>query len=87
MIGPTRQSGIAGSAHRNCPKCGREMKDGQTGNRLAFNRQRHKLSLNPKDGEDVMIAKKSFASSDFHEWICKPCGMVVFDYQSVITRW
>lgn len=73
----------------NCPKCGREMKEGflQTGNLLAFNKQRHKLSLNPKDEADVMIVKKSFASSDFHGWICKPCGIVVFDYQNVITRW
>lgn len=42
----------------NCPKCGREMNKGflQAGNLIAFNKQRHKLSLNPKEQEDVMIA-------------------------------
>ncbi|MDD4496238.1 MAG: PF20097 family protein, partial [Eubacteriales bacterium] len=34
-----------------CPKCEVEMQSGylQTGNLIAFNKQRHKISLNPKD--------------------------------------
>lgn len=67
----------------NCPKCGCEMNKGflQTGNLIAFNKQRHKLSLNPKDEEDVMISQRTFRSSDFNGWICKECGIVVFDYK------
>lgn len=73
----------------NCPKCGRGMNQGflQAGNLLAFNKQRHKISLNPKDEEDVTIAKKAFTSSDFNGWICKECGLVVFDYKNIMTRW
>ena len=54
---------------------------------MAFNQTRHKISLNPKDPEDVMIARKPFASADFHGFICKNCGIVVFDYKNVMTRW
>ena len=73
----------------NCPKCGKVMQDGflQTGNMMAFNQTRHKISLNPKDPEDVIIARKPFASADFHGFICKNCGIVVFDYKNVMTRW
>ncbi len=72
----------------NCPKCNKEMQLGylQTGNLIAFNKQRHKLSLNPKDPEDVMIARKTFSSNDFKGYICKDCGFVVFDYKNPITR-
>ena len=73
----------------DCPKCGREMNAGflQAGNLIAFNKQRHKVSLNPKDDEDVTIAKKAFTGSDFNGWICKECGLVVFDYKNIITHW
>ena len=73
----------------NCPKCGHELDQGflQAGNLMAFNKQRHRISLNPKDEEDVMIARKSFTSSDFNGWICKACGLVVFDYKNIMTRW
>lgn len=38
-----------------CPKCGEEMQNGflQTSKIVAFNKTRHKISLNPKDEEDV----------------------------------
>ncbi len=73
----------------NCPKCGHEMNQGflQAGNLLAFNKQRHKISLKSKDEEDVMIAQKAFTSADFNGWICKECELVVFDYKNIITRW
>lgn len=72
----------------NCPKCGKEMQSGflQTGNIVAFNKTRHKISLNSKHEEDVMIAKKALTSSDFHAFICKECGLVLFDYKNVISR-
>ena len=64
-----------------CPKCEKDMQAGflQAGNIIAFNKTRHKISLNPKDKDDVMIARKSFTSTDFHGYICKECGLVVFD--------
>lgn len=72
----------------NCPKCGRAMQSGflQAGNIMAFNKQKHKISLNPKDAEDVMIAQKAFTGTDFHGFICKDCGLVVFDYKNNMTR-
>ena len=72
----------------NCPKCGRAMQSGflQAGNIMAFNKQKHKISLNPKDAEDVIIAQKAFTSTDFHGFICKDCGLVVFDYKNNMTR-
>ena len=73
----------------NCPKCGRAMNQGflQAGNLIAFNKQRHKVSLRPKDEGDVTIAQKAFTASDFNGWICKECGLVVFDYKNIITHW
>lgn len=72
----------------NCPKCNNEMQFGylQTGNLIAFNKRRHKLSLNPKDPEDVMIARKVFTSNDFEGYICKSCGLIIFDYISPLTH-
>lgn len=72
----------------NCPICGKDMQPGflQTGNMLAFNRTRHKVSLNPKDKEDVMIAKKALISADFQGFICKECGLILFDYKNIISR-
>ncbi len=72
-----------------CPNCEGEMQQGflQAGNMIAFNKRRHKISLNPKDPEDVVIARKAFSGSDFNGWICKGCGLVVFDYKNVITHW
>ena len=72
----------------NCPKCGKDMISGflQTGNIIAFNKTRHKISLNPKHEDDVMIAKKTLISNDFHAFICKECGLVCFDYKNILSR-
>ncbi|MBP1925098.1 putative RNA-binding Zn-ribbon protein involved in translation (DUF1610 family) [Sedimentibacter acidaminivorans] len=71
-----------------CPKCGVEMNTGylQTGNLVAFNKQRHKISLNSKDPEDVMVSRRAFTSNDFTGYICKQCGLIVFDYLNPKTR-
>lgn len=71
-----------------CPKCGGDMQPGylQTGNLIAFNKQRHKISLNSKAPEDVMIARKTFMSNDFSGSICKQCGLICFDYLNSRTR-
>lgn len=73
----------------NCPICGQEMQEGflQAGNLIAFNRTRHKVSINPKDSEDVLIAKKAFTATDFNGYICKSCGLVVFNYKNPILHW
>ena len=73
----------------NCPKCGKEMQSGflQAGNLIAFNKTQHKISLLSKASEDVMIAQKSFASTDFRGFICKDCGLIVFNYKDAINRW
>ena len=52
----------------------------QTGNLVAFNRQRHKISLNSKDPDDVLVARRAFMSNGFTGYICKQCGLIVFDY-------
>ena len=71
-----------------CSKCGKEMQNGflQTTNIIAFNQTRHKISLNPKNEADVMIARKAFTGKDFQGYICKECGLVVFDYKNGISR-
>ena len=72
----------------NCPKCGNPMQTGflQSGYILAFNKTRHKISLNPKTPEDVMIFKSSLRSGDFNGLICKKCGLILFDYKNPLTR-
>ena len=67
-----------------CPKCGKDMKAGylQTTKIIAFNKQKHKISLNPENEDDVMIARKAFAGTDFPGFICKECGLVLSDYKN-----
>lgn len=70
----------------NCPKCNNEMTIGylQTDRIIAFNKQRHKFSLNPKDVDDVLIAKNLTSGNDFNGFICKECGLIVFDYKNLL---
>ena len=58
----------------------------QTQKLVAFNKTRHKISLNPEDDEDVMIARKAFTGTDFQGFICQECGLVVFDYKNGMSR-
>ena len=53
---------------------------------IAFNKTMHKISLNPKDKDDVLIAKNLYMSTNFHGYICKECGLVVFDYKNGLSR-
>ena len=43
-----------------CPKCGKDMKSGylQTTKIVAFNKRKHKISLNPECEDDVMLLLK-----------------------------
>ena len=71
-----------------CPKCGKDMQAGflQAGNMIAFNKTMHKISLNPKDKDDVLIAKNLYMSTNFHGYICIECGLVIFDYKNILSR-
>ena len=71
-----------------CPECGKDMQAGflQTQKLVAFNKTRHKISLNPEDDKDVMIARKAFTGTDFQGFICQECGLVVFDYKNGMSR-
>ena len=72
-----------------CPKCGKEMDAGflQGKNLLAFNKERHKVSGNPKDEGDIMIVRNLVAGADFNGFVCRDCGLVTFDYKNPITHW
>ena len=50
-----------------CPKCGKDMKSGylQTTKIVAFNKRKHKISMNSECENDVMIARKAFAVNRF----------------------
>ena len=68
--------------------CGIEMKSGylQTARIVAFNKKRHKISLNPECEDDIMIARKAFTGTDFQGFICRECGLILFDYKHGISR-
>ena len=72
-----------------CPNCGKEMNAGylQGKNLLAFNKERHKVSVNPRDKEDIMIVRNMFAGADFKGFVCKECGLITFDYRDPIKHW
>ena len=58
-----------------CPKCEKDMKSGylQTERIVAFNKRKHKISMNPECEDDVMIVRKAFMGTDFSGFICKEC--------------
>lgn len=58
----------------------------QTEKIVAFNQERHRFFMNPRTEEDVMISRKAFTGTDFPGFICKDCGIVVFDYKNGLTR-
>lgn len=71
-----------------CPKCGKDMKSGylQTGKIVAFNKRKHKISLNSECEDDVMIVRNAFMGTDFPGFICNDCGLVLFDYKNSTGR-
>ena len=58
----------------------------QTVKIVVFTQTRHKVTLNPKDQEDLVLARKAFTGTDFQGFICKECGLVVFDYKNGLSR-
>ncbi len=64
-----------------CPCCRREMETGylQAGNRIAWTKSVHKISLLPREGE-ILLANHVFAGANFTAYICKPCKKIVVDY-------
>ena len=71
-----------------CPECGMDMRAGflQTVKIVAFNKTRHKISMTPKDEVDTRLASKALTGTDFPGFICKECGLVVFDYKKGLSR-
>ena len=67
-----------------CPKCGKDMQAGylQTTKIVAFHIRKHKLSLTTACEDDVMLAGRAFAGTDFLGFIWKACGWGLFDYQN-----
>lgn len=68
-----------------CPDCGREMDPGflQISEYAAFNKQRQIWSLRPDEEGEVQITGDGFLSDhrgNFHGWICRDCGLILFDY-------
>jgi len=82
------QEMMKGAALMKCPKCGKDMKSGylQTTKIVAFNKRKHKISLNPECEDDVMIARKTFTGTDFPGFICKERGLILFDYKNDTFR-
>ena len=71
-----------------CPGCGMDMKAGflQTVKIVAFNKTRHKISMTPKDEVDTILARKALTGTDFPGFICKECGLILFDYKNDTFR-
>lgn len=70
---------------RLCPDCGREMDTGflQISEYAAFNKQRQIWSLRPDEEGEVQLTGDGFLSDhrgNFHGWICRDCGLILFDY-------
>ncbi len=64
-----------------CPLCGNEMEQGflQSGQRMAWVKTPHKVSLLPKKGE-VLLGNHVINGLSFQADICKTCKKVWFDY-------
>mgnify|MGYP006920246426 CR=1 FL=1 len=68
----------------DCSGCGKEMQEGflqGSTNNLFFNRERQKSAVCTGDG--VNMAQGRLRPSDFNGFICRECGIVVFDYKNV----
>lgn len=73
-----------------CPKCGRPMEPGflQAQQIMAFNKKRYKFRIfHGEDPDSVILSQRVLSGADFSGYICKDCGLVVFDYKNPITHW
>ena len=66
-----------------CPLCGDEIEKGyiQTGERMAWVKQKHKVSLLPKEGE-VLLGNNVFTALIFDAFICRKCKKIILDYSN-----
>lgn len=64
-----------------CPYCNNEMEQGflQGMRRAAWVKNRHKVSLLPKQGE-ILLENNTFSDFVFSAQICKRCKKIVVDY-------
>ena len=70
---------------KNCPDCSTEMEPGylQISEYAAFNKQRQIWSLHPDEEGEIQLTGNGFFSNhrgNFHGWICRDCGLILFDY-------
>lgn len=65
----------------NCPVCGNEMAQGflQGGQRIAWVKTPHKVSLLPKSGE-VLLGNNLMEDLSFPAGLCKNCKKILLDY-------
>lgn len=64
-----------------CPNCNSKMEKGflQGHKRVAWVKNKHKVSLRPKEGE-VLLANNMVNDFIFPAWICKTCEKIIIDY-------
>jgi DNA-directed RNA polymerase subunit RPC12/RpoP len=64
-----------------CPACGKEMEQGflQSGNRIAWTKKIHRISLLPKEGE-ILLENNMISQAIFDAYICKSCKKITIDY-------
>lgn len=64
-----------------CPICNNKMEQGflQGMRRVAWVKDKHKLSLLPRQGE-ILLENNTLKDIIFSAWICKNCRKIVIDY-------
>jgi RNase P subunit RPR2 len=71
----------------DCPKCNNEMEQGylQGMRRVAWVKNKHKVSLLPKQGE-VLLENNYVKDFLLKAWICKNCKKIIIDYSNKEIR-
>ncbi|HCX05118.1 MAG TPA: hypothetical protein DHM42_11630 [Clostridiales bacterium] len=71
----------------DCPKCNNEMEQGylQGMRRVAWVKNKHKVSLLPKQGE-VLLENNNVKDFLLKAWICKNCKKIIIDYSNKEIR-
>jgi hypothetical protein len=72
---------MTGDSTMKCPCCHNQMEQGylQTGQRIAWTKKIHKISLCPQKGE-ILLANNVFQGAHFQAYVCKQCQKIVLDY-------
>ena len=70
-----------------CPNCSEKMDQGylQGMKRVAWVKNKHKVSLLPKQGE-VLLENNTVKDFLLKAWICKNCKKIIIDYSNKEIR-